>query len=73
MDGSPGSGKTLLARPMPGILPEMSIEELLDVNRIYQVADQLPTRTSLIKHCHFRAPYHTISHAGLVDGGNIPK
>jgi magnesium chelatase family protein len=68
--GSPGAGKTLLARAMPGILPEMSIEESLDVTRIYSVADQLPAGTPLIRHRPFRAPHHTISHAGLVGGGN---
>ena len=71
--GSPGSGKTLLARAVPGILPEMSIEESPDVTRMYSVADQLPVGTPLIKHRPFRAPHHTISHAGLVGGGNIPK
>ncbi len=71
--GSPGAGKTLLARAMPGILPEMSIDESLDVTRIYSVADQLPAGTPLIRHRPFRAPHHTISHAGLVGGGNIPK
>jgi len=73
MVGSPGVGKTLLAHAMPGILPEMSIEESLDVTRIYSVADQLPAATPLIRHRPFRAPHHTISHAGLVGGGNIPK
>ncbi len=73
MAGVPGSGKTLLARAMPSILPEMSIEESLDVTRIYSVADQLPAGTPLIRHRPFRAPHHTISHAGLVGGGNIPK
>jgi magnesium chelatase family protein len=73
MVGSPGAGKTLLARAMPGILPEMSIDESLDVTRIYSVADQLPAGTPLIRHRPFRAPHHTISHAGLVGGGNIPK
>jgi len=51
MVGSPGAGKTLLARAMPGILPEMSIEESLDVTRIYSVADQLPAGTP-----HVRTP-----------------
>ena len=51
----------------------MSIEESLDVKRIFSVADQLPPGTPLIKHRPFRAPHHTISHAGLVGGGNIPK
>ncbi|MBL8100567.1 MAG: YifB family Mg chelatase-like AAA ATPase [Anaerolineales bacterium] len=73
MVGSPGSGKTLLARALPGILPEMSIEESLDVTRIFSVADQLPAGTPLIKYRPFRSPHHTISHAGLVGGGNIPK
>lgn len=72
MIGSPGSGKTLLARAMPGILPEMSIEESLDVTKIYSIADQLPPGTPLIRHRPFRSPHHTISHAGLVGGGNIP-
>ncbi len=73
MVGSPGAGKTLLARALPGILPEMSLEESLEVTKIYSVADQLPPGTPLIRHRPFRAPHHTISHAGLVGGGNIPK
>jgi magnesium chelatase family protein len=72
MTGSPGSGKTLLARALPGILPEMSIDESLDVTRIYSVADQLPVGMPLIRQRPFRSPHHTISHAGLVGGGNIP-
>jgi magnesium chelatase family protein len=70
--GPPGAGKTLLARAMPGILPRMAIEEALDVTRIYSVADQLPADVPLIRSRPFRAPHHTISHAGLVGGGNIP-
>jgi magnesium chelatase family protein len=73
MVGSPGAGKTLLARALPGILPDMSIDEALDVTKIYSVADQLPAGTPLIRQRPFRAPHHTISHAGLVGGGNIPK
>ncbi|MGQ9834356.1 MAG: YifB family Mg chelatase-like AAA ATPase [Candidatus Villigracilaceae bacterium] len=72
MIGSPGAGKTLLARALPGILPEMSIEESLEVTKIYSVADQLPPGTPLIRQRPFRAPHHTISHAGLVGGGNLP-
>ncbi|MEP0807242.1 MAG: YifB family Mg chelatase-like AAA ATPase [Chloroflexota bacterium] len=71
--GSPGSGKTLLARALPGILPEMTLEESLEVTRIYSIADQLPPGMPLIRHRPFRAPHHTISHAGLVGGGNIPQ
>ena len=51
----------------------MSIEESLDVTHIYSIADQLPAGMPLIRHRPFRAPHHTISHAGLVGGGNIPK
>jgi len=72
MTGVPGAGKTLLARALPGILPKMSIDEALDVTRIYSVADQLPPETPLLRNRPFRAPHHTISHAGLVGGGNWP-
>ncbi len=72
MVGPPGAGKTLLARALPGILPRMSIDEALDVTRIYSVADQLPPGVPLIRARPFRAPHHTISHAGLVGGGNLP-
>ena len=72
MMGPPGSGKTLLARALPGILPRLIIDEALDVTRIYSVADLLPAETPLVTQRPFRAPHHTISHAGLVGGGNIP-
>jgi magnesium chelatase family protein len=72
LTGPPGAGKTLLARAVPGILPHMSIDEALDVTRIYSVADQLPPDVPLIHERPFRAPHHTISHAGLVGGGNWP-
>ncbi len=73
MTGPPGAGKTLIARALPSILPRMTIDEALDVTRIYSVADQLPPDTPLIQHRPFRAPHHTISHAGLVGGGNYPR
>jgi magnesium chelatase family protein len=72
MVGPPGAGKTLLARAMPGILPHLTIDEALDVTRIYSVADQLPPDVPLVRNRPFRAPHHTISHAGLVGGGNWP-
>jgi magnesium chelatase family protein len=72
MIGPPGAGKTLMARALPGILPQMTIEESLDVTRIYSVADQLPSGTPLVRNRPFRSPHHTISHAGLVGGGNWP-
>jgi len=72
MIGPPGSGKTLMARALPSILPAMTIDEELDVTRIYSVADLLPSDVPLIRARPFRAPHHTISHAGLVGGGNWP-
>ncbi len=72
MSGSPGSGKTLLARSMPSILPRLTLDEALDVTRVYSVADALPAGT-LVRHRPFRAPHHTISHAGLVGGGHWPR
>ncbi len=72
MSGPPGAGKTLMARALPAILPRLTIEEALDVTRIYSVADQLPPDVPLIRSRPFRAPHHTISHAGLVGGGNNP-
>ena len=73
MTGSPGAGKTLLARAMTSILPSMSLDESLEVTRIYSISDQLPSQTPLIRQRPFRAPHHTISHAGLVGGGHIPR
>jgi len=73
MMGPPGAGKTLLARALPSILPNMTIDEALDVTRVYSVADQLPSDEPLVYQRPFRAPHHTISHAGLVGGGNWPR
>ena len=73
MSGPPGSGKTLLARALPGILPSLTTEEALDVTKIYSVAGLLPSDTPLIRQRPFRSPHHTISNAGLVGGGHWPK
>jgi magnesium chelatase family protein len=73
MTGPPGAGKTLMARAMPSILPSMTIEEALEVTKIYSVSGLLPSETPLIRHRPFRAPHHTISHAGLVGGGQWPR
>src|SRR6266568_8916539 len=72
MSGPPGSGKTLLARSTPSILPRMLIEEALDVTKIYSVSGMLPSDVPLILQRPFRSPHHTISHAGLVGGGRMP-
>ena len=73
MVGPPGSGKTLLARTLPSILPPMTIEESLEVTKIYSVSGLLPTDTPLIRQRPFRSPHYTISNAGLVGGGHWPK
>ena len=73
MSGPPGSGKTLLARSLPSILPTMSSAEALDVTRVYSVSGLLPSDTPLMSHRPFRAPHYTISHAGLVGGGRWPR
>lgn len=71
--GPPGVGKSLLARAMPGILPDLSFEEALEVTRIYSVCDLLPANQAVLRNRPFRGPHHTISQAGLVGGGTIPK
>jgi magnesium chelatase family protein len=73
MSGSPGSGKTLMARALPSILPLMNAEEAIDVTKIYSVSGKLPTGTPLLRQRPFRAPHHTTSHAGLVGGGRNPR
>ncbi|NLJ34570.1 MAG: YifB family Mg chelatase-like AAA ATPase [Firmicutes bacterium] len=73
MIGPPGSGKTMLARRLPTILPAMSFQESLEVTRIYSVAGLLPAKQPLISNRPFRAPHHTISNAGMVGGGRIPR
>ena len=73
MSGPPGSGKTLLARCMPTILPAMTNDETLEVTKIYSVAGMLPSGKPLVLQRPFRAPHHTVSHAGLVGGGRIPR
>ena len=73
LTGPPGAGKTLMARSLPSILPKLVLSEALDITRIYSVTGMLPGDTPLINHRPFRAPHHTISHAGLVGGGRLPR
>ena len=73
MIGPPGTGKTLLARAMPSILPPLTFEESLEVTKIHSVAGILPRSVSLVTERPFQSPHHTISHAGLVGGGTVPR
>ena len=73
MIGPPGSGKTMLAKRMPSILPEMTLDEALEATKIHSVSGQLPPDTALIATRTFRSPHHTISDAGLIGGGHIPR
>jgi magnesium chelatase family protein len=73
LSGPPGAGKTLIAKSLPSILPSMTVDESLEVTKIYSVANLLPTDTPLMRHRPFRSPHHTISYAGLVGGGAWPR
>ncbi|TFH10441.1 MAG: ATP-binding protein, partial [Candidatus Atribacteria bacterium] len=70
MIGPPGSGKSLLARCMPDLLPALSFDEALEVTRIYSTAGMLEPGTALVWRRPYRAPHHTISYAGMVGGGH---
>lgn len=71
--GSPGTGKTMLAKRMPDILPDLTFDESLEVTKIHSIAGTLPKDTPLILNRPFRSPHHTISASGLSGGGQIPK
>lgn len=73
MSGPPGSGKTLIAKTMPSILPDLTLEEALELTKIYSVAGLLPSGSSLVTSRPFRSPHHTASGAALVGGGAWPK
>ncbi len=73
MTGPPGSGKTLLARALPSVLPHMAQREALEVTKIYSVSGLLPASSPLITERPFRSPHYTVSNAGLVGGGRIPR
>lgn len=73
MSGPPGSGKTMLARSMPSILPSMTFEEALEVTKIHSIAGTLPKDKPFMSERPFRAPHHSLSSTALTGGGRIPK
>ena len=73
MIGPPGSGKSMMAKRLPGILPPLSLAESLETTKIYSVAGKMASGQSLISTRPFRAPHHTISQVALVGGGNSPQ
>jgi len=73
MVGAPGSGKTMLARRMPSILPSMSTEEALDVTKLYSVSGLLRQKSRLVTTRPFRSPHHTVTANALVGGGSTPR
>ena len=73
MIGPPGAGKTMLARRLPTILPQLSLEEALETTKVHSVAGILPPNRALVATRPFRSPHHTISSAGLIGGGSYPR
>jgi len=73
MSGPPGSGKTLIARTMPSILPNLTLNEALEITKLYSVAGLLPSGDALITSRPFRSPHHTASGVALVGGGAWPR
>lgn len=71
--GPPGSGKSMIARRIPTIMPALSKEEQLEISKIYSICGMLPSGTALLNQRPFRAPHHTISPQALIGGGNIPR
>ncbi len=73
MIGPPGSGKTMLARRIPTILPDMELDEAIECTKIYSAIGMLPSDTPIVSKRQFRSPHSTISYAGLIGGGNPPR
>lgn len=73
LSGVPGTGKTMMARRLPTILPDLTLEEAIETTKVFSTAGLLPAMTPLLVTRPFRSPHHTVSDAGLIGGGQIPR
>ncbi|MBM9535780.1 YifB family Mg chelatase-like AAA ATPase [Desulfobulbus alkaliphilus] len=73
LTGVPGSGKTMMARRLPSILPDLTLEEAIETTKVFSTAGLVPSHMPLLVTRPFRAPHHTVSDAGLIGGGQIPR